>query len=834
MNGKTESPPTGASRGLAGLRRLLCLCAFFAAAPAPAWADDPLPRNIFGTPGLIDTPSARMAPDGELSIGASFFTNNQHYTASFQALPWLETSFRYSGLQHYYGGFDSYYDRSFALKARLWNETDTLPAVAIGVNDTVGTGVYAGEYLVASKRFGTLDANLGLGWGRLGSTALFRNPLTLISHSFESRGEISGAGNPFLGQLFHGPSAALFGGVAWQTPVTGLSLLAEYSSDRYEAESRTGNFVPRNQFNLGVLYRPWDALQLGLDWFHGSGIVGSVNLIMDPVHQQYPVKLNPPPPPRALRTPQQQQVALQTFISGHEITAPPRLSTASLRGARNGFVDNLLQTSPDLEDVRVRGRVLMLTVTDETPQRCRTFAGLAQGAGNIDMVMLIGRGRNAGANISCRVQKPPQLIDASFTEETAPDPDSGAPSITNPIQSRAAILAEARKQHIHIDTLALHPGEAIVYYTNTYYFTEFDAIGRLTRILMADAPPSVEKFRLIAVDGGMPQREFDVLRAPLERMMAQQGSPMEIYGTAITSQPAAMDNPVLSAATPAIYPRFSWSVFPQLHQALFDPQRPLGLQLLAGGGAALEILPGLSLQGEAELSLLDNFNTDRPSDSQLPHVRTDFLRYFTQGKNGIGDLEADYRFRLSPTVFGIARAGYLESMFAGAGGEILWRPEGQRWALGVDGYQVWQRDFDRLFGLQSYRVATGHVSLYYASPWYDINFRLSAGRYLAGDTGLTVQLTRRFDTGVEIGLFFTKTNVSADRFGEGSFDKGIILRFPLNWISPIESQRQFNVDLRPVQRDGGQRLAGDALLYDATRNVSDEEMFRHLDTDIFQ
>jgi hypothetical protein len=160
-------------------------------------------------------------------------------------------------------------------------------------------------------------------------------------------------------------------------------------------------------------------------------------------------------------------------------------------------------------------------------------------------------------------------------------------------------------------------------------------------------------------------------------------------------------------------------------------------------------------------------------------------------------------------------------MFAGGGGEVLWRPEGSRWAIGADLYEVWQRDFDRLFGLQNYHVMTGHVSLYYASPWYDINFALSAGQYLAGDRGATLEVTRRFSTGVEIGAFVTKTNVPAAQFGEGSFDKGIIIRIPLGWVAPIETQGEFDMDLRPVQRDGGQRLLGDATLYGETGRVMD-------------
>jgi len=47
--------------------------------PVARAADTSDPTNLFGNRGLIGTPSARMAPDGELSVGASFLKNNQHY-----------------------------------------------------------------------------------------------------------------------------------------------------------------------------------------------------------------------------------------------------------------------------------------------------------------------------------------------------------------------------------------------------------------------------------------------------------------------------------------------------------------------------------------------------------------------------------------------------------------------------------------------------------------------------------------------------------------------------------------------------------------------------------
>jgi hypothetical protein len=104
---------------------------------------------------------------------------------------------------------------------------------------------------------------------------------------------------------------------------------------------------------------------------------------------------------------------------------------------------------------------------------------------------------------------------------------------------------------------------------------------------------------------------------------------------------------------------------------------------------------------------------------------------------------------------------------------------------------------------------------------------VSAGQYLAGDRGATFQVSRRFASGVEVGVFATKTNVSATRFGEGSFDKGIIVRIPIDFALPINTQSAFTTILRPIQRDGGQKLQGGAVLYDITELVSEGEIRDH-------
>ena len=99
----------------------------------------------------------------------------------------------------------------------------------------------------------------------------------------------------------------------------------------------------------------------------------------------------------------------------------------------------------------------------------------------------------------------------------------------------------------------------------------------------------------------------------------------------------------------------------------------------------------------------------------------------------------------------------------------------------------------------------------------------------AGDYGATFEITRRFTSGVEIGAWATFTNVPFSQFGEGSFDKGIIIHIPFEWGLPIYSQSSYNLRLASLTRDGGQRLSGDDSLYEETRRTSDGEIAQHFD-----
>ncbi|MCW8086494.1 YjbH domain-containing protein [Sabulicella glaciei] len=78
-------------------------------------------------------------------------------------------------------------------------------------------------------------------------------------------------------------------------------------------------------------------------------------------------------------------------------------------------------------------------------------------------------------------------------------------------------------------------------------------------------------------------------------------------------------------------------------------------------------------------------------------------------------------------------------------------------------------------------------------------------------------MSRRFSSGIEVGGFATFTNVRFRDFGEGSFDKGIFVRIPFDLFG-AKSRSRAAVNIRPVQRDGGQRLAVHSPLWEMARD----------------
>lgn len=193
-------------------------------------------------------------------------------------------------------------------------------------------------------------------------------------------------------------------------------------------------------------------------------------------------------------------------------------------------------------------------------------------------------------------------------------------------------------------------------------------------------------------------------------------------------------------------------------------------------------------------------------DSQLPHVRTDIVKYLQESKNYISTFQFDYFSSLSNNIYSKLSFGILEQMYGGAGFEVIYKPFKSNYALGVDLFKVKKRDFDRRLTFRDYEILTGHLTGYYFIDQFNVLAKVSYGKYLAGDTGYTFDISKIFKSGFKTGFFFTRTDVPFSTFGEGSFDKGFYFQVPIDLFLRSYRSGNTNFGLRPLTRDGGQKL----------------------------
>lgn len=246
-----------------------------------------LTYTLYGTPGLIEMPTAQSAPDAQITANVSLFKQQQRASFSFQLTPRFSGTFRYTGIPENNGvGTDGTFDRSFDLRYRFLDQGQWgawTPAVAIGLQDFLGTGKLSGEYLVASKSFGdTVVGTVGLGWGRLGSNNGFTNPLGFIDSSLEARprNDFADGGKISTSQFFRG-DAALFGGVTWQYSDK-ITLKGEYSSDAYVHENANGTITSKTPVNVGLAYHYAPGITADVAYLYGTEIAAGLTFDLNP------------------------------------------------------------------------------------------------------------------------------------------------------------------------------------------------------------------------------------------------------------------------------------------------------------------------------------------------------------------------------------------------------------------------------------------------------------------------------------------------------------------------------------------------------------------------
>ena len=255
-------------------------------------------------------------------------------------------------------------------------------------------------------------------------------------------------------------------------------------------------------------------------------------------------------------------------------------------------------------------------------------------------------------------------------------------------------------------------------------------------------------------------------------------------------------------------------------------------QLEANLRLSLDMPANVRASGILSARIVDNYDNFKDSGwSYMTRVRTYQKQFLTTSRTTMGDLSVSKVDRLADNWFWSGYAGYFEQMYGGWGTEVLYRQPRARWAIGADINKVRMRDFHQDFRFQDYRATTGHVTLYWETPWQNIVTSLAAGQYLAGDRGATWSISKVFENGTTLTGYVTRTNVPAEVFGEGSFDKGIALKIPFDAFLTSPSRYSGGWSWKPLVRDGGAIVSRPVSLYGETTWLSPSARSRRIAPD---
>ena len=342
-----------------------------------------------------------------------------------------------------------------------------------------------------------------------------------------------------------------------------------------------------------------------------------------------------------------------------------------------------------------------------------------------------------------------------------------------------------------------------------------------SRILANNALKNINTITIINIDQGIETARSSVDIKYLRKVAQTGPTPEDLLRF---NDHISYDDQVVIEENDFLYPNLYWEIKPHATGTLQHQEKFYFWQLEALIHAAYSIRKGLYVTTDIGIDITNNFQdyTYHIPDGELHHVRQDRRLYLTEGKTGIRRLAVDYLFDINSNIKAKLSAGYLEWMYGGFGGEVLYMPDNKRWGIGVDAYYVKQREFNQRFSFRDYDTVTGFLTYYQDIPFYDMRLKISAGKFLAKDVGAHIDLSRRFKTGARVGGIVALTDCDSDCVGEGSFNKWIYFELPMELFFNSRGTRgKAGYSWSPLTKDAGSKVEP-GNLYNLVMNANDE------------
>lgn len=346
-------------------------------------------------------------------------------------------------------------------------------------------------------------------------------------------------------------------------------------------------------------------------------------------------------------------------------------------------------------------------------------------------------------------------------------------------------------------------------------------IGRAAKSLAIKAKVDIKSITIIPISNGTKGKSMTFSRRDLEQATVRyQGSPEEIWQDTEFSHHNRL---VFSQPSPRTYklaPELSFSLGEEetthLYRAsiIVEEQKKWGYGIVSGNSFRLNMADNLHRMAKFR------YINDTP-------IRSD-ADYFTLNRVNMERSYLSFLATPLPDFHFAATAGYLEEMFAGYGGEILYRPHQSPFAIGMEAWNVYKRDplSPLAAGIYGNAKTTGHLNLYYDIPDTDITAFAKVGRFIGGDNGINTGAQMNLPNGMKIkGSIGVTNNDDKDVFdSKRNVQAGLQLSIPFGDMRFVPQGSEARLKTNQIGRDDAAMVDKPIDLHEVTEPTS----YRHL------
>jgi hypothetical protein len=342
-------------------------------------------------------------------------------------------------------------------------------------------------------------------------------------------------------------------------------------------------------------------------------------------------------------------------------------------------------------------------------------------------------------------------------------------------------------------------------------------IGRVARHLAANAGPEIETITVIPVTNGLRGKTVTFSRRDLEQAVAQgQGSPEEIW------RDISFDTDTRSISRKSAKEKFKFH--PELKLSIGEEETTHLYKASFVAETTKQWKHGIYTGASLRFNIANNLHRLQ----KFRDVNTESIRahedLFARNRVNIDRAFLSWLKTPLPDFHMALTAGFLEEMYAGYGGEVLYRPFQSPFAIGAEAWNLYLRD--PTMPLAATLVPgdhfTAHLNLFYEIPDTDVTAFAKVGRFIGGDNGVSFGAQTQLNNGIKAKAFMNVTDMdNKDVFGsDRNVYAGINVAIPLGNLKFVPQGSEARIRMEPIGRNDGAILDKPVSLYEVTEPTS--------------